>query len=215
MEVTAKNAMEAWKESIRMVLGNGSEAGSKEKKGLEIINMAVTVSGSDGITEPMETIKGLRKWVYPDLSEIQDVIFRRDGAGNFHYTYGERIFNFDGAKNQIDGYIVPLLRSDPETRRAIIVLYDPASDSDLGCKETPCITSIYFKMAEGKLTATAIIRSNNMLLGWPANIYQAHLLQKYVADELGVGTGPITTISHAAHIRREHEDDARKILSVA
>jgi thymidylate synthase len=116
-------------------------------------------------------------------------------------------------KNQVDDFIIPLLKKDPNSRRAVVVLYSPVADSRVNKKETPSLISIFIKIIEKKLTLTIVIRSNDMFIGWPANIYQVYLLQKYVGEKLGIETGSITTISHSAHIFTEYDEEIKAALS--
>ena len=72
--------------------------------------------------------------------------------------------------------------------------------------------SIYFKIIDNELTVTTVIRSNDMFIGWPANIYQIYLLQQYVAKAIGIKTGSITTISHSAHVFDEYKEEVEQVL---
>ena len=92
------------------------------------------------------------------------------------------------------------------------MLYHPVVDSKINIKETPGLISIFFKILNNKLTLTTVIRSNDMFIGWPANIYQVYLLQKYVAEKLGLETSSITTISHSAHVFDEYSEEVDKVL---
>jgi len=73
---------------------------------------------------------------------------------------------------------------------------------------------IYFKIHDSKLELTVNIRSNDFFIGWPANVYQIHLLQKYVADKLKISTGKITIFSNSAHVFQEHFEKIRKVIGV-
>jgi thymidylate synthase len=214
MEIARKNALDSWKESLKAILDNGEKIGTKDSPSIEILNMTITIEEPLGAAEPMEVLRSIKKWTYPEIEEIEDVIFRKEAASIYHYTYGARIFNYASQKNQVDDYIIPLLKENPTSRRAIAVLYNPLVDSKAANKESPGIVSIHFKVSGTRLCATAVIRSNDMLIGWPANIYQASILQRHVAEKLGVSPGSLTTISHSAHITLEHEEEARKVVAM-
>jgi thymidylate synthase len=213
MEITADNALDAWKKAMKEILENGQETSDFEGRlSRELLNLTITVRCVDGITAPMEKIKGLKKWVYPELDEIEDVIFKRESSSAYYYTYGVRLFNYSNSKDQIEDYIIPLLKEHPNSRRAIAVLYHPLIDSKLIAKESPCMISIYFKILDGKLTVTTLLRSNDVFIGWPANIYHSFLLQRHVAGKLGIEAGSITTISHSGHVFDEYNEEMNEIL---
>jgi thymidylate synthase len=113
--------------------------------------------------------------------------------------------------NQLDGYVIPLLKSHPDTRRALVTLADPVADDVTHLHNYVSLLGVWFRVVAGKLTVTALIRSNDFVLGWPANLFQIKLLQEYVAERVGVAAGSITTVSLSAHL---FLDDEKLISSV-
>ena len=214
MEIIKGSAYEAWKEALKMINEKGEETDDKEKRiSKELINLSLTIKQPEqGITKPIESMKELKKWVYPELEELENIFFKKETSSFYYYNYGSRIFNYKNSKNQVDEFIIPLLKKDPCSRRAVIIIYDPLIDSKTEKNETPGLISIFFKIKNNNLTATSIIRSNDILIGWPANIYQIFLLQKYVANILGISLGSLTTISHSAHVFNEYKEELQAIL---
>lgn len=214
MEIIKDSTLEAWKATLKLILDKGTEIIDKDNRSSkEILNIIIKINnpGQD-ITKPIEIMKGLKKWIYPELDELEDVFFKKESSFVHYYTYGARIFNYANTKNQVDDFIIPLLKKDPNTRRAVVVLYHPVVDSKIGIKEIPSLTSIFFKIIDNKLILSTVIRSNDMFIGWPANIYQFYLLQKYVAEKLDLETGSITTISHSAHVFEEYNEEMESVL---
>jgi thymidylate synthase len=214
MDIIKETGSDAWKSALKAIREKGRKViDHNQRISKELINMTITITNPEKeITGPINLVKELKKWVYPDLDELEDVIFQKESSGVYFYTYGARLFNYAGQKNQIDDYIIPLLKKDPETRRAISIVYYPISDSKIEIKESPGLISLFFKIIENKLTVSTILRSNDLFIGWPANIYQIHLLQKYIAERINVETGSITTISHSAHVFEEYEEEILEIL---
>jgi len=214
MEIIKDSTYKAWQATLKVILDQGKEITDKDNRiSKEVINLIIRINnpGQD-ITKPVEVMKGLKKWVYPELEELEDVFFKKEASFIYYYTYGARIFNYANAKNQVDDFIIPLLKKDPASRRAVVVLYHPTVDSKIGIKENPSLISIFFKIIDKKLILTTVIRSNDMFIGWPANIYQVFLLQKYVAKQLGLEPGSITTISHSAHVFEEYKQEVEEVL---
>jgi thymidylate synthase len=50
---------------------------------------------------------------------------------------------------------------------------------------------------------TAFFRSHDLAQAWPSNIYGLAKLLEYVANEVGIEVGSITTISASAHIYKK------------
>ncbi len=180
----------------------------------EVVNLTVCeVAQGREIGEPAKWLAHQEEWIYPSLEQIGKVILSDTGSSFFQYVYGERVFKFQGKKNQLDAFILPLLTSNPESRRALISLYDPLEDSNLSKQDVPCLASIHFRVMDKKVHITGYIRSNDMFIGWPANAYQLFVLQRYVAAKLGLEVGSLTTISGSAHIFVEYEEELKRLLT--
>ena len=213
MIINEKTCIETWKKSLKYILENGSDFTDKDGRVCrEVLNLIVNIEDPDkDYDKPIDLMKGF-EWIYPTTEELSTIIFNREDLAIYEFSYGPRIFNFMGKKDQINDYVIPLLKNDSNSRRAIISLFNPAADSDMVNKNIPSLMFIHFKIREGKLNTTCFIRSNDFFIGWPGNIYQIYLLQKYVADKLNIKTGVLSTISSSAHIFQEYFDNINKIL---
>ncbi|MFH0869461.1 MAG: thymidylate synthase [archaeon] len=217
MEIARNTTMEAWKAALNEIREHGESAVDTEgRSSTELLNLSITIrSPQDDVTKPIEVMRGFKSWSYPEQDELEDVFFKKEASSSYYYTYGARIFNYTNSKDQIEEYIIPLLSKQPNSRRAIVVLYQPVVDSKLGVKENPCLISIFFRIIDSRLSVSALLRSNDIFIGWPANIYQLCLLQKYVAERLGIESGSMTTISHSAHIFHEYDEEIEAVLRKA
>jgi thymidylate synthase (methanogen type) len=212
MEIKEKTALDAWKKSLKYILDNGIDFIDKDKRNCrETLNLTIIIEDSEKDYEKPIDIMQQFEWVYPSKEELESIMLNKEQPASYEYSYGPRIFNFKGV-DQINDFIIPILKKDPSSRRAIITLFDPSIDSNLLSKNVPSLLYIYFKIKDGKLTLTCSIRSNDLFIGWPGNIYQIILLQKHVAGLLGIQTGELTTVSGSAHIFHEHFEMIEKIL---
>lgn len=122
-----------------------------------------------------------------------------DNGEIFHGAYGHRIrhaFGFDQLNT-----IVEMLRVDPNTRRAVISIYDPVADTDMDSKDIPCNDMIMFKIRDGALHMTVCNRSNDAIWGaYGANAVQFSFLMQYVAIRVGVRLGCYTQVSDSLHV---------------
>jgi thymidylate synthase len=74
-------------------------------------------------------------------------------------------------------------------------------EGDGGSK--PCLTTVFFRRLEGRLTLTATYRSHNLLWAWPENVYGLMAIQAYVAERVEMEPGPITVLSNSLGINPE------------
>lgn len=212
MQITGKNVLDAWKKCLSEIIENGEEhLDDKSKAVKEILNMQIEVQDASDLDKVFEILNSLGNFAFPPKEELKNFILSRRSIPGYYYNYGARAFNFNGT-NQIDDYIIPMLKSNCSSKRAVVVFYNPKEDSHLERKDTPGMIMIDFKIRNGKLDVTSIIRSNNMLYGWPANVYQSFLLQEYISQELKVKPGKITTFSTSAHLIEEDLEYAGRIV---
>ena len=117
----------------------------------------------------------------------------------FHAPYGYRMrhgYGFD----QIEE-VVSILRQRPDTRQAVIAIWDPTADLGMESKDIPCNDMIFFKIRNGRLNMTVACRSNDMIWGaYGANVVQFSMLQEYIAMRVGVGVGAYRQVSDSFHV---------------
>lgn len=215
MEIKSETTISAWKSSLKYILESGKDFTDENNRVCrEILNLVIKVENPEkDITKAVEILNSFKKWVYPPLDEIAEVIMSRKLSPTYSFSYGPRLFNFNNAINQIDDFLIPLLKKNNFSRRGIVTLWHPTEDSKSYKREIPALISIDFKMRNKKLNVTAIVRSNDLFFGWPANIYQIFVLQEYVAKELNCKTGSLTTFSNSAHIFKDQFEDIQKVIS--
>lgn len=123
------------------------------------------------------------------------------------YTYGSRLTNYDNSCNpycnmdykeasQI-AMMIELLKNTPNTNQAILQIAKP---EDCKLDDPPCCRSIHMKIIDNKLIAYPYFRSNDLWGGYPANLAGIAVLQKYMADEIGVESGSMVYSSSGLHI---------------
>lgn len=210
--IKGRTAYEAWKKALALVREEGRRY--KDVRGrycIEASNLVITVETREQLTLPIEYLQSQEDWLYPSLQEIAEVVLVRQPNQCYGYAYGVRLFHHGNAINQINDFIIPILKRDPTSRRAVAMLFDPAQDSDPTRSDVPGLVSLDFKIREGELQVTAFIRSNDLFIGWPANIYQLQVLLEYIAARLDIEPGAITTVSTSAHLFEEHLDHIKRL----
>lgn len=213
-EIKGETALEVWKKALKLIIEQGSDYEDRRNRICrEYLNLVLTIEDTKNIDKPVEVLNSFGKWVYPPMEELRTFFLGRKEVPGYYYHYGDRAFN-PVWRNQVDDYIIPLLKSNPSTKRAIIVFYNPKIDSYLNRKEIPGLIMVNFNLRKNKLHVTSIIRSNDMFHGWPGNICQINMLQEYIAKQVGCQTGKIVTISVAAHIFDDQFEDIEKVIAM-
>jgi thymidylate synthase len=114
-------------------------------------------------------------------------------------AYGHRwVYHFED--NQIEG-IIEMLKKDPNTRRAVIGMWDPTFDLGAATKDLPCNTHIYFRVMGGRLTMTVCNRSNDLVWGMlGSNIVHFSILQEYIANACDLPIGSLYQFTNNLHV---------------
>lgn len=212
--IKKSSTMEAWTSAIRYTLQEGEDFVDKDGRVCrEVKNIKIEIANPEGdITVPIEKISASKEWVYPRIDDIANITLTRKYSPGHIYIYGQRIFSFDQTINQLDNFVIPLLRKDETTRRGVVSLWNPKIDANIFNKEVPSLMTFCFTINGDSLEVSVVIRSNNLFFGFPSNIYQIHLLQEYVAQRLDKVLGKITIFIFSAHIFDDQFDNAREMI---
>lgn len=110
--------------------------------------------------------------------------------GNWEYTYHQRM------ENQIP-WIIEELRRNPDSRRAVVSI---RSEDDMETGSPACLQNIHFLIREGKLHCKVLFRSNDATKATYMNAFALIMLQKRIADTLGVGIGSYMHRANSFHV---------------
>ncbi len=113
------------------------------------------------------------------------------------------------------GELITLLEKDPSSRHGVVVTWDPASDGLFGVqkKNVPCPYTFTVNIIGGRLNLHNIVRSNDVVLGLPADVAGFALLQMMLAQRLGVKPGVYSHSISNAHIYSNHYEGAKEMLA--
>lgn len=102
-----------------------------------------------------------------------------------------------------------ILRKDPNSRQAVINI-KPARDLRTNpTKDLQCTVCLQFFIRENKLYMTTYMRSNDLWMGYPNDVFQFTAMQIYLAMKLNVGIGTYTHVAGSLHL---YERDYQKSL---
>lgn len=101
-------------------------------------------------------------------------------------------------------YVVEKLSKDRNTRQAVIHIKE-ASNKDT--KDMNCTVCLQFFIRDNKLYMTTYMRSNDIWLGFPYDVFNFTSLQVLLSMRLGVDLGTYTHIAGSLHL---YKRNARK-----
>ncbi len=110
--------------------------------------------------------------------------------------------------------LVDLLKKEPSSRHGVVMAWDPATDglSLVKKKNVPCPFTFTVNIINGKLHMHSIVRSNDMILGFPHDVAGFALLQCVLAQKLNVSPGIYSQSISNAHIYENHYTGAKEIM---
>ncbi|MBN1172995.1 MAG: thymidylate synthase [Micromonosporaceae bacterium] len=146
-------------------------------------------------------------WIFTYNRNLQ----RYADRGRLRGAYGPRMRRWRGSVDQLD-HVRRLLQQDPDSRQAIIQLYDPMVDTR-GHRDVPCTLSYRFFLREGRLSMHTTMRSNDAWLGLPYDLFTATLVQELLAGWLGVELGSYHHHVDSLHLYAQHEAAAAQLAT--
>lgn len=218
----ATNATMAWREALYRVFHDGSEVAPRGMKIREVLNATTSVD----MQCPVVT-DALRKLNYRFM--IAESAWILGGRNEVEYLarYNPRMRDFsdDGVvlagaygvpfTYQLD-WVVRKLVEDRDTRQATLTLWNRAPKAS---KDIPCTVALDFKIRDNKLVTQVFMRSSDVWLGLPYDIFAFTAMSYRVLERLhdfGVpetepGTLAITAAS--SHLYETHWEAAVPILN--
>lgn len=98
-------------------------------------------------------------------------------------------------------YVEQMLRDNPATRQAVIHI---KTADDNASKDVNCTVCLQFFIRDGKLYMTTYMRSNDIWLGFPFDVFQFTAMQVLMSMKLGVGLGTYTHVAGSLHLYKRN-----------
>ena len=212
---------DAWIDVLKTIDRFGFETEGMYVKVKQVQNLSIVIEKED-----------------PKNPKIYDYLnFKESGLKNYikgffektkgfdPYTYGERIFDYDGIDQQ--EIMIKKLAQFPYDRGALVVLWKPHKDNFPPKKtkirkdgqtagwRVPCLVMILGQCVEHDFNLTAIFRNNDMYGAWPLNAFAIRKFQADIAKRIRKNLGTLTTISHIAEIYEIDWGMAKKVVQDA
>ncbi len=155
--------------------------------------VSMTMVVKHPLMEPMISklfIGGPRELEQYRLEMLDGILDFEVEKGNWAYTYHQRY------ADQLP-FILEELRRNPSTRRAVMLVRDKSVD--MGSDDPACLQHIQYFIRDNKLCCKILFRSNDATKASFMNAFALIMLQKRIADELGIEVGEYVHRANSYH----------------
>lgn len=190
--VTGRTLPEAYHNALLALYENHDEVPCPDYDTRQI-ESSMTMVVQEPLEEPMISRlffgdpRALEQYRQEMLDGILDFEVER---GNWEYTYHQRM------AGQLP-WVIEELRRNPHSRRAILSI---RTEEDQRTGSPACLQSVQFFIRDGLLHGKVLFRSNDATKAAFMNAFALILLQKRVADTLGVEMGSYTHRANSFHV---------------
>lgn len=216
--IEIENGVNGYVDLVQHVLKHGKEVAPRGQKTREIEDAIIriddvyntlplninrgTVPGI-GAVEACQLLSGTS---FPDLVIAIGPQFKNyaEDNGIFHGAYGPR------TNGQYDN-IIERLKNDPDTRQAVVTIWNPQYDLQPNKRDYPCTVLHQFRIRDNKLNMSVYMRSNDVWLGAAYDFFQFTRVQIAMASVLGIEPGKYAHHVGSLHIYEQHYEAAEKL----
>lgn len=223
--INTANINNAWRAAIRDILDNGDTVAPRGKVTKEIQQRTITMD----MRFPVLRVPA-RKLNYQFMAAEAIWILSGDNRVETIAPYNKRIADFsdDGVTffgaygpkvmGQID-YVVSKLVEDPDTRQAGLTIW---RENPGPTKDVPCTVAIFFNIRNGKLNTNVFMRSSDVWLGIPYDVFNFSMLAHMVCGIMTqlhpeiptVSPGKLYLTAASSHLYETNWADAIACLEV-
>lgn len=217
-----QSASDQWLEAISNVVTNGVKVSPRMLSCTEIIGLQTRVDMNAPVMCVMERNLGYRfmaaeaAWILSGDNRVKTIApyskaiskFSDDGV-LFYGAYGPKI------RDQVR-YAANQLMKDPDTRQAVINIW---RENPPITKDVPCTLSVQFLIRDGKLHVIDTMRSSDLWLGWPYDVFNFSMLARYILIYIrqvsgrSYALGNLYLTAGSAHLYDTDIDDAIDLLT--
>lgn len=156
-----------------------------------------------GAVEACQLLSGTS---FPELVMMVGPQFKNyaEDNGIFHGAYGPR------TNGQYD-VMVERLKNDPDSRQAVVTIWNPQYDLQWNKRDYPCTILHQFRIRDNKLNMSVYMRSNDVWLGAAYDFFQFTRVQIAMASVLGIEPGKYAHHVGSLHIYEQHYGAAEEL----
>ena len=196
MEITANTIAEAWEKSIEALFDNSLPLAYTQRgeRARELLGVQMVISNP--LDEP----------IIPNTYQFGD-LFVKDYCNNIlNASNGDpsinsrivRVKTLESKPNNQIQKVVNLLKKDPNSRRALICLWN--SEKDTSLQHPPCACIIQFLIRNKYLDTIAYFRSNDAWMAALPDMIAITKLAKIVSDKVKIPIGKYIHFAASYHL---------------
>jgi thymidylate synthase len=204
MHVTRPDFGSLWVELVRQLINRGDRVRPRGLDCWEVCGVSIKLEDAQQnllVNEvrrlPYKFAIAEWLWIYFGHADVKTIArynpniakFSDDGFA-FRGAYGPRVYGRDPATHRVDQWyhVLDQLRRDPDTRQAVIVIF-ATNELVFPTKDVPCTVDFQLFNRRGRLNAILHMRSSDVWLGLPFDVFTFTMLQAIAAAELGLEVG--------------------------
>lgn len=220
-----KPANVAWKETVDSIRIYGAESAPRGMNILELLGYSSVVD----MAYPLVTVKDRKMgyrfaaaeaaWIISGDNRVEtikpysrDIVIFSDDGEVFFGAYGPKI------KAQLR-YVVQAFLDDRDTRQAVINIWRESPEKS---KDIPCTISVQWLIRNNRLYCIDTMRSSDIWLGWPYDIFNFSMLSAYLLLILskydkfyGLELGTIRLNAGSQHAYERNFEELKKITHLS
>lgn len=158
----------------------------------EQIEIGMTMVVQNPLSEPMISRCG----IFGTYELQQYVMEMLDGILDFEVDYGKWEYTYHRRYGYQVEAVIDELRRNPYTRRAVLTI---RKSVDICMDDPPCLQHIQYFIRNGALDCDVLFRSNDAVKATFMNAFALIMLQKRMADTLGIDVGTYTHRANSFH----------------
>jgi thymidylate synthase len=216
--INIQDGVNGYVDLVQHVLKHGKEVAPRGQKTREIEDAIIRIEDVTNVL-PMNIGRGtvpgigaveacqlLSGTSFPDLVIAIGPQFKNyvEDNGIFHGAYGPR------TNGQFD-VVIDRLRQDPDTRQAVVTIWNPQYDLQSQKRDYPCTILHQFRIRDNKLNMSVYMRSNDVWLGAAYDFFQFTRVQLAIASVLGIEPGTYNHHVGSLHIYEQHYEVAESL----
>jgi Thymidylate synthase len=222
LKVRASSLDDLLNEVFRRVIASGRETYPSKGKAFEVTGAVLELTNPRARMSRTETRAVIFSWLgellwylagSDEFSFVKYYVkdYKPDykGATNVIAAYGPRLRS---RNNNMLKWVIDLIKRKPETRRAVIPIYQP-KDTKSGLPEVPCTCTLQFLMRGRRLDLITHMRSNDAYRGLPGDIFAFTMIQEIVANALNVQPGRYKHMVGSLHLYDSDKKQASRFLA--
>lgn len=177
----------AWLETLSEVYNNGEEYSPRDMMTKEVLAFTSSIDMCFPVVNIPERNMGFKfmsaeaAWILSGDNRVETIApfskqisnFSDDGVF-FHGAYGPPVID------QLS-YICRKLSEDQDTRQAVMTIWRKNPGQT---KDTPCTVAVQWLIRDGKLHCVDTMRSSDLWLGWPYDVFNFSMLSYYIRSFL-------------------------------